>query len=619
LKLFAGLVTDSEIEASEIKVMVLLRSRILWKIYAVFVVVIVIAAVIVSVVVSGVIEKRTLGDVRRALDVRTQMLSRLSRPILESGRMADGDELVKALGKDTRTRFTVITVAGLVLADSDKDPHSMNNHLLRPEIQESIYHDFGITTRYSDTLKTRMMYLARSVRVQDKLLGYVRAALPLTLINQRISDSRKMIIFGIAIITLLTLILGFFLARHFIKPLLQLTGMAEAMAAGDFSISLKSNRRDEIGRLVQAFNLMAVKSRARIEIINTDRSKLNAILTGMREGVIAVDRNDLVIHINQAAAAMLQIDAAASIGKRVWEITRLRELCSILNDASQQGCEIKRSMNISYGISGRVIEMHAVPLSSGDDELQAGAMVVLFDISELRRLETVRRDFVSNASHELKTPITAIRALVETMIDDSAQMSESIRLSFLNKIAKQALRLSAIVVDLMALSRFESQSEPLILNEMVDLGTVVSDSVKGLAPLAEGKGITLEFGNFAAEVEILSDAEFIAQAITNVLDNAVKYTSAGGRVTVSLRQLANEIVIEVKDTGIGIAPQDRERIFERFYRVDKARSRELGGTGLGLAIVRHIVLAHHGRIEVDSQPGRGTTFRIVFPLEKQKS
>jgi two-component system phosphate regulon sensor histidine kinase PhoR len=599
--------------------MVLLRSRILWKIYAVFVVAIVIAAVIVSVVVSGVIEKRTLGDVRRALDVRTQMLSRLSRPILESGRIADGDELVKALGKDTRTRFTVITVAGLVLADSDKDPHSMNNHRMRPEIQESIYHDFGITTRYSDTLKTRMMYLARSVRVQGKLLGYVRAALPLTLINQRIRDSRKMIIFGIAIITLLTLILGFFLARHFIKPLLQLTGMAEAMAAGDFSISLKSNRRDEIGRLVQAFNLMAVKSRARIETINTDRSKLNAILTGMREGVIAVDRNDLVIHINQAAAAMLQIDAAASIGKRVWEITRLRELCSILNDASRQGCEIKRSMNISYGISGRVIEMHAVPLSSGDDELQAGAMVVLFDISELRRLETVRRDFVSNASHELKTPITAIRALVETMIDDSAQMSESIRFSFLNKIAKQALRLSAIVVDLMALSRFESQSEPLILNEMVDLGTVVSDSVKGLAPFAEAKGITLEFGDSAAKVEILSDAEFISQAITNVLDNAVKYTSAGGRVTVSLRQLATEIVIEVKDTGIGIALQDRERIFERFYRVDKARSRELGGTGLGLAIVRHIVLAHHGRIEVDSQPGRGTTFRIILPLDKQSA
>ncbi len=595
----------------------LLRSRILWKIYAVFVAVIVIAAVIVSVVVSGVIEERTLADVRRALDVRSQMLSRLSRPILESGRVAEGDEWIKTLGKETKTRFTVISAAGLVLADSDKDPQLMDNHHLRPEVQDSVCHTFGVSTRYSATLKTRMMYLARSVRIQGELLGYVRAALPLTLINQRVSDSRRMIIFGIGIITLLTLVLGFFLARHFIKPLLQLTKMAEAMAAGDFSLSLKSKRRDEIGRLVQAFNLMAVKSRARIETINTDRSKLNAILTGMREGVVAVDRDDLVIHINQAAAAMLQIDAAASIGKLIWEITRLQELSSILNDASQQGCEIKRNLNISYGISGQVVEMHAVPLTHGETEARSGAMVVLLDISEVRRLETIRRDFVSNASHELKTPITAIRALVETLIDDSAQMHETVRLSFLDKIAKQSLRLSAIVVDLLALSRFESQPEPLVLNAVVDLRTVVSDAVKGLVPLADEKNITFELSEPVAELEILSDAEFIDQAITNILDNAIKYTPAGGRVSVSLQSIAAEAVISVEDTGIGIAPQDKERIFERFYRVDKARSRELGGTGLGLAIVRHIVLVHKGRIEVDSQPGRGTTFRIVLPLNVQ--
>ncbi len=595
----------------------LLRSRILWKIYAVFVAVIVIAAVIVSVVVSGVIEERTLADVRRALDVRSQMLSRLSRPILESGRVAEGDEWIKTLGKETRTRFTVISAAGLVLSDSDKDPQLMDNHHLRPEVQDSVCHTFGVSTRYSATLKTRMMYLARSVRIQGELLGYVRAALPLTLINQRVSDSRRMIIFGIGIITLLTLVLGFFLARHFIKPLLQLTKMAEAMAAGDFSLSLKSKRRDEIGRLVQAFNLMAEKSLARIETINTDRSKLNAILTGMREGVVAVDRDDLVIHINQAAAAMLQIDAAASIGKLIWEITRLQELSSILNDASQQGCEIKRNLNISYGISGQVVEMHAVPLTHGETEARSGAMVVLLDISEVRRLETIRRDFVSNASHELKTPITAIRALVETLIDDSAQMHETVRLSFLDKIAKQSLRLSAIVVDLLALSRFESQPEPLVLNAVVDLRTVVSDAVKGLVPLADEKNITFELSEPVAELEILSDAEFIDQAITNILDNAIKYTPAGGRVSVSLQSIAAEAVISVEDTGIGIAPQDKERIFERFYRVDKARSRELGGTGLGLAIVRHIVLVHKGRIEVDSQPGRGTTFRIVLPLNVQ--
>ncbi|MCD6292243.1 MAG: HAMP domain-containing protein [Deltaproteobacteria bacterium] len=597
--------------------MSLLRSRILWKIYAVFVAVIVIAAVIVSFVVSSVIEERTLADVRHSLDVRTQMLSPISLPVLQRGRVVDGDDLVKTLGHQTKTRFTVIKADGQVLADSDEDPQRMNNHQLRPEIRDSLYHSFGVSTRYSDTLKTRMMYLARAVQINGNLLGYVRASQPLNLINQRISHSRKMIILGISFITLLTLILGFFLARHFINPLLKLTRMAEAMADGDFSLSLKSKRRDEIGRLVQAFNLMAAKSRERIETINSDRSKLNAILTGMREGVVAVDRDDVVIHINQAAAAMFLVDADASIGKQIWEITRMQELCSILNDASQQGCEIKRNMNISYGISAQMVEMHAVPLTQGENRAGSGAMVVLFDVSEVRRLETIRRDFVSNASHELKTPITAIRALVETLIDDSKQMSETMRLSFLNKIAKQALRLSAIVVDLMDLSRFESQPEPLVLNTVVDLRTVVSDSVKSLTALADEKGITLELSEPDTELEILSDAGFIDQAITNILDNAIKYTSSCGQVTVTLQLIATEIVIAVQDTGIGIEPQDRERIFERFYRVDKARSRELGGTGLGLAIVRHIVLAHKGRIEVESQSGRGTTFRVILPLYKQ--
>ncbi len=592
----------------------LLRSRILWKIYAVFVAVIVIAAIIVSVVVSGVIEERTLADVRRALDVRTRMLSHLSRPILMSGRVADGGQLINSLGRETHTRFTVIAASGVVLADSDKDPRLMDNHRMRPEVQDSVYHTFGVATRYSATLKTRMMYLARAVRLQGTLSGFVRAALPLTLINQRIADSRRMILCGITIITLLTLILGFFLARHFIKPLLQLTRMAEAMAAGDFSLSLQSQRRDEIGRLMQAFNLMAEKSRARIETINSDRSKLNAILTGMREGVVAVDRADVVIHINQAAAVMLQVDAAAAIGKHIWEITRITELSSILNDASRQGCEIKRNMNIFCGISGQEFEMHAVPLRQGEVEIGGGAMVVLMDVSEVRRLETVRRDFVSNASHELKTPITAIRALVETLIDDSGEMPESMRRSFLDKIARQVLRLSAIVVDLMALSRFESQPEPLVLQTLVDVRAVIADSVKGLAPFADEKGITLEFNEPAEELEILSDADFIDQAITNVLDNAIKYTASGGRVTVLLQEVAGEAVISVTDTGIGIAPEDKDRIFERFYRVDKARSRELGGTGLGLAIVRHIVLGHQGRIEVDSEPGVGTTFRIILPL-----
>ncbi len=591
--------------------MILLRSRILWKIYAAFVVIILLAAIIVSSVVSRLIEKRTLSEVRETLEVRTLLLSSLSQPYLKGKAGPILQSKIKRLGRETGTRFTLIGVDGLVLADSNKDPMTLDNHGRRPEILDSLHYGFGIATRFSNSLQTNMMYLARPIRDQRKLLGYARASLSLTLIQQRISDSRKMIILGISIITLIALFFGFILARHFIRPLLEMTRMAEAMAGGDFSRRLKIRRKDEIGRLAQAFNQMAEKSLDRIETINTDRGKLNAILTGMVEGVVAVDRDEKVIHMNQAAASLLRADSDGSLGQPIWEVTRLHDLGKVLNDARQSDGEIKTSMNISYGVREQVVEMHAVPLKNGAYET-VGAMVVLLDVSELRHLETVRRDFVTNASHELKTPITAIRAIVETLIDDAEKMPEETRLSFLNKISNQSLRLSAIIVDLMALSRFELQHDQAP-SRVVDLGPVVKCLVQGQELAAVEKSLTLEYIEADEPLEIVSDEETLGQAITNLLDNAIKYTPQGGHVTARLYEKGKEAVIEVEDTGIGIEAQDKERIFERFYRVDKARSRELGGTGLGLAIVRHIVMAHQGRIEVESLPGSGSTFRLIFP------
>ncbi|MCK5679397.1 HAMP domain-containing protein, partial [bacterium] len=408
--------------------MPLLRSPLLWKIYSVFAVIILLAAIIVSSVAGRLIEQRTLSEVKETLKVRTLLMSRLSLPHLKGKLSQALQSAVKSLGRKTQTRFTLIDVNGLVIADSDNDPAVMDNHGQRPEIIASQHHAFGLATRFSNTLQTNMMYLARPIRDRDRLFGYARAALPLTLIQQRISDSRKSIILAIGIVTLMALVFGFILARHFIRPLQEMTAMAEAMAAGDFSRRLKINRRDEIGRLAIAFNGMAEKSQERIETINTDHAKLNAILTGMVEGVVAIDRDEKVIHMNQAADSLLRTDGDGCLGKPIWEVTRLHELCEVLNDALVNGGEIKKNMNISYGVREQVVAMHAVPLKNSSRET-FGAMVVLLDVSELRHLETVRRDFVTNASHELKTPITAIRALVETMIDDVERMPEETRFS----------------------------------------------------------------------------------------------------------------------------------------------------------------------------------------------
>ena len=591
-----------------------IKSRLLWKIYSIFVVIILLAAVIVGSLTGAHIKQKTLNEVQETLTVRATLLSELSAHYLQTKKAPQLQAKIKVLGQKSATRLTVIGSDGVVVADSDKDPLVMDNHSSRPEVKEALLYASGVTTRFSSTLKTKMMYLAQAVRANQQVLGYARVSLPLTVIDQRISESRKAIIFGIGVVALLTLLFGFFLAQHFIKPLLSMTQMAQAMAAGDFSQRLTLQRKDEIGSLAKTFNLMAEKSEQRIATINLDRGKLNAILSAMGEGVIAVDREEHVIHINEAAALMLGTETGRSLGKPIWEITRLQDLCQILTDASLAADEIKRSMKISFGIRERIIEMHAVPLK-GSAEKIVGAMVVLLDVSELRHLETVRRDFVTNASHELKTPITAIRALVETVIDDFEDMEKATQLSFLNKINNQSHRLTAITVDLMALSRFELQDDWGV-KMPVDLGRTIDNSYQSLIPSAEEKSLRIEISTPQHTIEIQSDQESLDQAITNLLDNAIKYTPVGGCIWVRLKESNNEAVIEVEDTGIGIEPDDKERIFERFYRVDKARSRELGGTGLGLAIVRHIVMAHNGRIEVESLPGSGSTFRIHLPLAK---
>lgn len=588
------------------------KSRLLWKIYSIFAVIILLAAVIVGSLTGAHIKQKTLNEVQTALSVRAAFLHELALPYLESGKTSPLQAKIKLLGQKTATRLTVISYDGVVVADSEKDPLLMDNHSRRPEIKEALLYAFGVSTRFSDTLKTEMMYLAQVVRQGQKVLGYARVSLPLTVIDQRISESRKTIIFGIGVVALLTLFFGFLLAQHFIKPLLRMTRMAQAMAAGDFSQRLKLQRKDEIGSLAGNFNIMAEKSEQRIATINLDRGKLNAILAAMGEGVVAIDLKEQVIHINEAAALMLGTETGKSLGRPIWEVTRLQELCQILTDVTLAAAEIKRSMKVSFGIRERIIEMHAVPLKDGPEKI-VGSMVVLLDVSELRHLETVRRDFVTNASHELKTPITAIRALVETVIDDFEDMGKDTQLSFLNKINNQSLRLTAITVDLMALSRFELQDDWGV-KIPVDLGGVIETVYQNLIPSAEEKSLRVEVSKPQHKIEIESDQESLDQAITNLLDNAIKYTPVGGSIWVRLEEGDGEAVIEVEDTGIGIEPDDKERIFERFYRVDKARSRELGGTGLGLAIVRHIVLAHNGRIEVDSLPGSGSTFRIYLPL-----
>jgi len=593
--------------------MAMLHSRMLWKIYSVFAAFILLSSLLVGGLLGRHIASNKMADIQAALQTRAILLAELATPHFTEPPAQKLQQSVVALGKRIHTRLTVINARGVVLADSNKNPLTMDNHGQRPEVQESRFHDFGQAIRFSKTLQTRMMYLAHSVHKSGRFLGYVRTSLPLTIVDQRLAEVRQTIMTGVGLVTLISLLLGFLLARHFTLPLTAMTAMAEDMARGDFDKRLPVKRKDEIGRLGKALNKMAEKSQQRLAIINMDRNKLNAILSCMNEGVIAINKDELIIHINNAAASLLGIPINDSLNKPIWEATRIPEISKILSDTAKNLQTIKENIKIVHGTHDRIIEMHAAPLQDGAGSA-VGAMVVLMDVSELRHLETVRRDFVANASHELKTPITAIRAMAETLLDEETMESTQQR-KFLKKVHNQSLRLSAIVTDLLALSRFELQDEKLV-TEPLNLENIVRKSLEDLSPTAMEKEITVELSVKDNPLVVIGNWDTLEQAVSNLLDNAIKYTPEKGHIWLRCFVQEHEAVVEIQDTGIGIEPNDQERIFERFYRVDKARSRKLGGTGLGLSIVRHIVMAHGGRIELKSIFGSGSTFKLFFPVDR---
>lgn len=589
----------------------MLRSRFLWKLYAGYSVLILISTLIVGILISQRIEGDTLEEIRQSLKARAIFLQELASRHLEKSPSEAFQNRVHALGREIDTRLTVIDVDGIVIADSSENPTKMDNHGKRPEVLAARSHGLGTATRFSNTLQVKMMYLALPVRRGGHLAGYVRTSLPLSEIDKRLGDLRTTVILGAGLAAIAALLLGLLVTRHFVNPIISMTTIAESMSCGDYNQRLPTARKDEIGKLAKALNRMAESCRDRMETIITDRSKLSAILSGMAEGVVAVDRDERVLHMNEAAGKLLGASPEGDIDRPIWEVTRVREICEMLSDTLRDKAGGQRELRLVSPSRDQLVEMHAAPLHNGQGGV-VGAMVVLHDTSELHRLETVRQDFVANASHELKTPITAIRGLVETLIDDK-ELSSSKRERFLEKIRDQSMRLSSIVTDLLTLSRLEAEGSEL---ERVafDLRDTVFASVKVLTSTSEKRGIAVETQVPNTPVEVVGDEEAFGQVVSNLLDNALKYTASGGQVWVRIQCQDDNAIVEVQDTGIGIEPKDRDRIFERFYRVDKARSRELGGTGLGLSIVKHIAITHGGRVTVDSVPGTGSTFRVFLPL-----
>ncbi len=598
--------------------------RFFWNLYLGYIALILLTTATVAGLLSRQLEQDFLADTERLLTDKAGLLREVAASALAAhaetpanaahgtdASLANLRRVTVRLGRETGTRYTIIGRDGTVLADSEEDPERMDPHDRRPEVAAARVHGHGMARRYSDTLETHMMYVALPVPESGEPAGFVRAALPLSAIDQRLGRLQAIAVLGAALAGVAALLIGFLVGRRLTRPLTEMATVASSMADGNYHERLEVRRHDEFGLLAQSLNRLADQSQRRIAEITDDRNKLQAILGSMVEGVVAVDGQERIIHLNSVAKRILHTGSSDCLGKPVWEVTRLHEVSEIIHETLQTGVERSAEFRRPVQSQDRIVELYSSPIRVGQDQM-AGAVLVLHDVTELRRLESVRRDFVANVSHELKSPLTVIRGLVETLLDDST-LPATTRLSFLEKIRRQGERLSSIVSDLLTLSRAES-GLPGLRRERIDWRDPVEESFQAFSPAIDAKRIEARLDLPVEPVPVHAEGDSLRLLLDNLLDNAVKYTPEGGEIVVRLKTDEGVAVLEVRDSGIGIEPKDQQRVFERFYRVDKARSRALGGTGLGLSIVKHLALAHGGEVGLESSPGKGSTFQVRLPL-----
>ena len=594
-----------------------MRSRFLWKLYAGYALLIVLAIGLIGSLLGGRIESETLTETDRRLRAEALLLREIARGSFADPEGSRLQERIESLGEAVGTRLTVVRSDGLVLADSEESPALMDNHGDRAEILAAQSSGVGTSTRFSKTVHKRLRFLALPVEGPGGVSGFVRAALPLTVLEDRMAQFRAAVLFSALVATGVALLLGFLHARRVTQPLFEMSVAAEAIAQGRYGGRLSISSSDELGDLARSFNSMSATLRHSLATVEADRNKLTAILRSMVEGVVAVDRDERVVHMNRVAGRLMGCDPDEVLGRPIWEVTRIPELLETLGETLRQEQLVHRTVHLVTS-GDRILELRATPLEAGGGVV-AGGVLVLDDVTRLRRLETMRKDFFANVSHELKTPVTVIRGMVETLLDDPDAPPE-IYERFLTKVRDQSDRLANLVSDLLSLSRLESGGGLGDLDHL-DVGEVVAESIHSLLPAAERCRIDLVLQLPDQPVLVEGEEEALRQAVNNLVDNAIKYTTnrysgEGGAVRVRVWGDGAVVEIEVEDNGPGIDTKHLERIFERFYRVDKARSRELGGTGLGLAIVKHTVRALGGEVAVESTLGRGTLFRIRLPQQR---
>ena len=557
------------------------------------------------------LEENSLQDIKSSLVNQAYLIeSQISAENLRKENIDYLNSLVKTLSPKIKCRITIVNNKGKVLADSQKSPEEvleMENHANRPEMKEALSGKVGEETHYSATLKIDMLYIALPIRDKDEITGVVRLALPLANVQLMLSVVRKAIIFSIFFALGLAFVLGSILATGVIKPINRIIHVSRIFSQGDFSHKIFLDSKDEIGELASTLNKMAQDIEDKIKEIETQNQKLAAIFNSMIEGVIVVDKVEHIISVNPTIEKIFGILNKDVEGKVFLEAIRNNDIAEVISATLKRGEYVSNEIALIYPVR-RVFGVNATPIF--DNKVISGCLVVVHDITEIRRLETVRSDFVANVSHELKTPLTSIKGFVETLLEGALNDKENNR-NFLKIIQEHTERLNSLVDDLLSLSHLESK-EITLNKKSFNLRSQLEEVISGFKSQLKKMGIDIK-NELPASISINADKDRIEQVFTNLIDNAIKFNKEKGFVRIFSEEINGKVKITVEDSGIGIPEKDIPRIFERFYRVDKARSRELGGTGLGLSIVKHIVELHGGSVSVESTEGLGSKLWFILP------
>ena len=584
-----------------------MKNNLFYRIFGTYIIITLIAMVVVGVYatrqIKGTMMERIEGELTSYAGILSRCFSNL-----------EIQRSLKTVSDLSNARITLIDAGGTVIADSEEEASRMDNHLNRPEIQEARIRDKGRSVRFSNTLEIDTLYIAFPIRETGDIRGYIRLARPLVEIRQSVWDITLLVLQSFLIVGALSLLIAFIFTSRLVSPIQEMEQFTRRLQDGEEPGTLIIGSTDETGRLARNINYLVGELKDKIRSADEEKGKLEAVFSSMEDGILVLNTQGRIEGMNAAVQRIFGLSMGETLGKTPLEILRGIPLQQALDQFKETGGPLSREI-VLENENPAVIDV-TISAVEGLPPGQEKTMIVLRDISRIKKLERIRADFVANVTHEIKTPLAAILGYIETLREGAIEEKETAG-NFLETIQKHAERLSRLVDDLLVISNAEL-GEMRFSFESVSLDGVIENVLPVIEPGASKKGIFVEREMPEDLPSIRGDRDRLHQIVLNILDNAVKFTPHGG--TISIRGVDRNdgtVAIMISDTGIGIPQGELSRLGERFYRVDKGRSRELGGTGLGLSIVKHLMAAHQGRMEIGSQPGRGTTVSLIFPVSHE--